>query len=189
MNTSRRVWQILLPVVLLLSVLASCGSKEEVHWQKTATYTAATMSGTTGTEVQSTSSSSSSSALTEVTTAKPNETEPPTEYIYVNGADEIKLEDVAAMFTVDDIDLSAQMGYVTHKSGDIYAGKEEWFEFVRLVEEGTPAVVRVVSFFYADKSGSKDEVYVDDLTFNGLNFIYKHYYSGTESPAIYFRYL
>ncbi|MBR6740117.1 MAG: extracellular solute-binding protein [Clostridia bacterium] len=46
MKTTKKVLQILLPLVLLLTVLASCGGKEEIPWQKTTAKTSATTKST-----------------------------------------------------------------------------------------------------------------------------------------------
>ncbi len=67
MKTTKKVIQILLPLVLLLAVLASCGVKEDIPWQKTTAKTTATTAGAE----DGTSSSSSANAESTATTTTP----------------------------------------------------------------------------------------------------------------------
>ncbi len=60
MKTTKKVLQILLPIILLLTLLASCGGKEEIPWQKTTAKTSAT--------TKSTPRATTTAATTEATT-------------------------------------------------------------------------------------------------------------------------
>ncbi|MBR6740116.1 MAG: extracellular solute-binding protein [Clostridia bacterium] len=70
MKTTKKVLQILLPLVLLLTLLASCGGKEEIPWQKTTAKTSAT--------TKSTPRAETTAATTEATTAETTQTPLPT---------------------------------------------------------------------------------------------------------------
>ncbi|MBR6740681.1 MAG: hypothetical protein IKM04_06420 [Clostridia bacterium] len=100
MKTTKKVLQIMLPLVLLLCVFASCEGNAAEPKQTTAATVATTTAPqttaqqttaeatTTASEVQSTSSSSSSSATAESTTAAP---EPLVGYITADGAQAVEL--------------------------------------------------------------------------------------------------
>ncbi|MBR6740178.1 MAG: extracellular solute-binding protein [Clostridia bacterium] len=67
MKTTRKVLQILLPLVLLLTLLASCGGKEDIPWQKTTAKTSATTKSTP----KETTTAQTTVNTTEATTAAP----------------------------------------------------------------------------------------------------------------------
>jgi len=160
-KTIRKILQILLPLVSLLSVLASCGSKPPAQ--------------TTGT--------------TAATTVA--DTQPATNYIYVNGADEMTLGEAARVLTADDAELSAQMGYVTHIGNDIMSGTEKWEAFLKLVEEGRPAVVRITKFYRFDGEGEDTDksVTIADLTYDGNLFFYDRLLKSGEVRSRVYAYL
>ncbi len=67
MKTTKKVLQILLPLVLLLTLLASCGGKEDIPWQKTTAKTSATTKSTpraTTTEATTTAATTPPTDLT-----------------------------------------------------------------------------------------------------------------------------
>ena len=65
MKTTKKVLQILLPLVLLMTLLASCGGKEDIPWQKTTAKTSAT--------TKSTPRATTTAATTEATTTPPTD--------------------------------------------------------------------------------------------------------------------
>ncbi len=165
MKTTKKVLQILLPLVLLLCVFASCEGNAVMPEETTAPpqTTAATTAPQT-TAAQTTA---------EQTTSTPPTVNTPPSYVYVNGADEMTLEEAYGLLFPENIQLSVDMGYVTHDSIDVYAGKAEWDEFVRLVDEGTPAVVRGTKFFPSPGGTDGPDVYVYDVIYDGKVFWYK----------------
>ncbi|MBR6741047.1 MAG: hypothetical protein IKM04_08290 [Clostridia bacterium] len=157
----RKLFQSLLPIVLLIAMLASCGGREEVPWQKTATYTAATGSTTVPattvatTPENTTVGTSSSHATTEASTAEPWPE-------YVNG-EVTPFEELTDDYWPNQAEKE---NCVIHRDGDVSSGQDVWERFVELTWGGTPVSVRIVDY-YSNSTFGGDAAYITDIIYDG----------------------
>ena len=125
MKRRPKAWVLLF--LLLTVFLASCGGKADAPVETTAAQT------TSGSLM--TTKATSTNATTEATTAKP-------ESLYVNG-EVTPFEELTDGYWPE----QAEAENCIIDRDDVISGHELWEQFVKLTSDGTPAAVRVVTYY------------------------------------------
>jgi len=162
----RKLFQSLLPIVLLIATLASCGQGTAKPVQTTLPEaTSGTTAATTVRTTADTTSASVADTSSSVQTTAQTTQEPWPEYVngevtpYLDGMENYSLEQADEENCIIHVDL------------DIVSGQEVWNSFIDKTELGIPASVRVIWYYNKSEMFEKEILKGYDLMFNGESYV------------------